>query len=68
MGNRTFSDDQKAWLDRIREHLTVNLTIDQEDFGLTPVLQRAGGWEPANRAFEGTLAEFVKSLNEAVAA
>jgi hypothetical protein len=51
VGNRTFSDDQKAWLDRIREHLTVNLTIDQEDFGLTPVLQRAGD-QPTERSRE----------------
>ena len=68
VGSRTFSDKQKAWLDRIREHLTANLTIDQEDFGLTPVLSRAGGWEPANRAFKGKLGDLVESLNEAVAA
>ena len=68
VGGRTFSDDQKAWLDRIREHLTANLTIDQEDCGLTPVLSRAGGWGRANRAFDGQLSGLVESLNEAVAA
>ena len=68
VGGRTLSDGQQEWLNRIRKHLTVNLTIDEEDFGLAPVLSRAGGWTPANRAFEGGLATLVKSLNEAVAA
>lgn len=60
--------DQQAWLDRIREHLVVNLSIDPEDFDLSPVLSRAGGWGPADRAFGGKLKPLLDSLNEAIAA
>lgn len=62
------TDAQQTWLNRIREHLTVNLTIGEEDLGGAPVLSRAGGCAPANEAFEGDLATLARSLNEAVAA
>jgi type I restriction enzyme R subunit len=65
---REFSDEQLAWLDRIREHLIVNLSIDREDFEVAPILSRAGGWNPADRAFMGHLAPLLQSLNEAIAA
>jgi type I restriction enzyme R subunit len=65
---RKFTTEQQAWLDRIREHLVANLTIDEDDFDAIPVLQQAGGWGRASRAFAGTLPELLKALNEAVAA
>jgi type I restriction enzyme R subunit len=63
-----FTPEQERWLGRIREHLVANLTIDEEDFENVPVLQTAGGWGNANRAFNGKLAVFLKSCNEAIAA
>ena len=66
--NKTFTEDQLAWLGRIREHMVANLSIDREDFNISPVLTRAGGWTPADRAFEGKLESLIQSLNEAVAA
>jgi type I restriction enzyme R subunit len=65
---RSFSPEQQAWLDRIREHLVANLSIDREDFDNVPILNDAGGWAPANRAFDGRLAELVNDLNAALAA
>ncbi len=67
-GGKQFTPDQRQWLDRIRAHLVENLSIDRDDFDLSPVLTRAGGWTPADRAFAGNLGELVESLNEAVAA
>jgi Domain of unknown function (DUF3559). len=29
---KTFTTEQQVWLDRIRAHLTANLSIDKEDF------------------------------------
>jgi len=63
-----FTDQQRQWLDRIRAHLIENLSIDQEDFEASPVFARAGGWKPADRAFDGKLDRLLKALNEAIAA
>jgi type I restriction enzyme, R subunit len=64
----TFTTDQQRWLERIRQHLIANLSIDEDDFENVPVLQAAGGWGNASRAFEGELPSLLKALNEAVAA
>jgi type I restriction enzyme R subunit len=58
------TDDQRRWLGYIRQHLVLNLSIDREDFDLQPVLSDRGGWAPANRAFEGQLADFLAELNK----
>ncbi len=63
-----FTEEQEKWLDRIRAHLTENLSIDRDDFEAIPVLAAAGGWKPADKAFEGKLDRLLKALNEAVAA
>jgi type I restriction enzyme, R subunit len=68
LASREFTSEQRQWLDRIREHLVANLSIDREDFEFAPVLARAGGWKPADRTFEGKLETLLKALNEAVAA
>ncbi len=66
--NKSFSDDQQLWLDRIRDHLVANLSIDQDDFLLMPVFDQAGGWVQANRVFDGKLKDLLAELNEAIAA
>ncbi len=63
-----FTPDQEKWLWRVREHLIANLSIDEDDFETVPVLQNAGGWGNANRAFEGKLPTLLKAFNEAIAA
>jgi type I restriction enzyme R subunit len=65
---KTFSAAQQQWLDRIRAHLVENLSIDREDFDVSPVLERPGGWTAADRAFDGKLAQWLREVNEAVAA
>jgi type I restriction enzyme R subunit len=65
---KTFTDDQRQWLDRIRAHLVENLTIEQDDFEYVPVFSNRGGWGVANKAFQGRLAEFLTELNQAIAA
>lgn len=65
----TFSAEQEKWLDRIREHLRENLSIDREDFELVPILSDAGGWPVARRIFgEQQLEALITNLNEAIAA
>lgn len=65
---REFTEPQRKWLDLIRAHVVTNLSIDKSDFDEVPILSRAGGWAPANRAFDGRLPDLLRSLNEAIAA
>jgi type I restriction enzyme R subunit len=39
----TFTPEQQRWLDRIREHMRANLSIDRDDFDLIPVFTDIGG-------------------------
>ena len=65
---QTFTPEQQLWIDRIREHLVTNLTIDREDFNVLPIFSRDGGWAPANRAFNDRLNNLLHRINEAMAA
>jgi type I restriction enzyme, R subunit len=65
---KKFTPGQQQWLDRIRAHLVENLSIDREDFDVAPVLERSGGWIAADRAFDGRLVQWLREVNEAVAA
>lgn len=65
---RRFSDEQRQWLNRIKDHLIANLTIDKADFNTVPIFTRSGGWRRANRIFENKLLELLAELNEAMAA
>jgi len=60
--------EQQKWLERIRAHLVVSLSIDREDFENVPILLDAGGWKPADRAFEGRLGSLLHEINTALAA
>src|SRR5713226_9008584 len=40
----TYTTEQQQWLDRIREHLRENLSIDKDDFEELPIFNRNGGW------------------------
>lgn len=62
------SAQQQQWLERIKDHLTQSLSIEQDDFEVIPVLANAGGWGAADRAFEGRLNTVLRTLNEAIAA
>jgi type I restriction enzyme R subunit len=63
-----FTEEQEKWLERIRAHLVVSLSIDRGDFEIVPILLDAGGWKPADKAFNGRLDKFLRELNSAVAA
>lgn len=65
---RTFDATQAAWLERIRQHLVTNLSIDREDFEAIPVFTNYGGWGRADRDFGGTLDNLIQRFNEALAA
>ncbi len=58
--------EQMQWLSLVREHLVKNLSMDEEDFDLTPLLEMRGGRAKARKVFPD-LPNVVAALNEAVA-
>lgn len=54
------------WLLFAREQLVNNLSMDEEDFDLTPLLEMRGGKAKARKVFPD-LPRLVAELNEAVA-
>jgi type I restriction enzyme R subunit len=64
---RKFTTEQQQWLERIKAHLTQNLSINQEDFEILPVFTRFGGWKKANGIFFGELPQLIHSFNQAIA-
>jgi type I restriction enzyme R subunit len=65
---KNFNEEQSKWLERIREHLIANLSIDKDDFDVVPIFTHFGGWGRANRAFNNGLDGIIRNLNEAIAA
>lgn len=66
---KSFTDEQRAWLDRIRQVMIANLSIERDDFEYQDALSKAGGWGAARRAFgEPQLDALLTELNEAIAA
>ncbi len=66
---QTFTTDQQKWLDRIKEVMLQNLSIDREDFEYQDALSGAGGWGAAKKLFgDKTLVNLLHRLNEAIAA
>ena len=65
---RELTIDQAKWLEYIRQHLVANLSIEVDDFDNIPVLANRGGWGPANKAFDGQLADLLEELNEELVA
>ena len=47
-GGRSFSDDQRWWLDQIAAHIGVNLSVSSDDFQYGALFSR-GGWIAARR-------------------
>lgn len=64
----SFDEDQKKWLNLIREHLVENLTIDETDFEDLPVFHDRGGKAKAKRVFGNQFQPLIQELNRRVAA
>ena len=65
---RTFTKEQEKWLEYIRRHLVMNLSIDKDDFENLPVFSQRGGLAKARKVFGAQFEELLKQLNERVAA
>lgn len=59
---KTFTPEQEKWLELIRAHLIENLVVEEDDFRLIP-FSRHGGWNKANRVFDGKLKDLIDEIN-----
>jgi type I restriction enzyme, R subunit len=64
---RVFTDEQRAWLDRIRDTIAASLTITTDDFEYTPFAEH-GGIGKAYEVFGDDLAPLLEELNEELVA
>lgn len=64
---RTFTDEQRAWLERIRDHIAASLAIAAEDFEAVPFIQH-GGLGKAYELFGDQLTPLLNELTEVLAA
>ena len=64
---RTFTDEQRRWLDMMKDHIAASLEIEVDDFDLTPFTDE-GGLARASKVFGKELGAVLKELNEVLAA
>ncbi len=64
---RKFTEDQRQWLEAIRDHVAESLTIETDDFDYVPFAQR-GGLGKAQQVFGADLKVILAELNEVLAA
>jgi type I restriction enzyme R subunit len=64
---REFTHEQIDWLNMIKDHITTSLTIEMEDFQLSP-FQEKGGAMHVYELFGQDLDTILKELNEVLAA
>jgi len=61
------TDEQKKWLEYIKQHLIENLAISKPDFEEQPIFYDHGGWKAANRVFNYKLESLIDKINFEVA-
>ncbi len=64
---KTFTDEQRHWLEMIRDHIAANLSIDTEDFDYAPFAQE-GGLGKVHQVFGDKLNKIIEELNGTLAA
>jgi len=64
---RTFTDEQRAWLERICDHIAASLAITADDFEAVPFVQH-GGLGKAYELFGDHLTPLLDELTEVLAA
>jgi len=67
VGGKSFSAEQRKWLEMIRDHIAANLLIETDDFDYAPFAQ-AGGIGKVWQLFGDDLSKILDELNEALAA
>jgi len=64
---KTFTEEQRRWLEMIRDHIAASLGIELDDFELSPFSQH-GGLGKVYQLFGDKLNSMIEELNETLAA
>ena len=64
---KKFTNEQRHWLEMIRDHVAANLSIEKDDFELAP-FSREGGLGKVHQVFGNELNKIIEELNGALAA
>jgi type I restriction enzyme R subunit len=64
---KKFTDEQRHWLQMIRDHVAANLGVEPDDFEFAPFAQE-GGLGKVHQVFGSELSKLVEELNGALAA
>ena len=64
---KQFSEEQRHWLEMIRDHIAANLGIETDDFEYAPFSQE-GGHGKVYQLFGDELNTLIAQLNETLAA
>jgi type I restriction enzyme, R subunit len=66
-GGKKFSNEQRHWLEMIRDHVAANLLVEPDDFEYAPFAQE-GGLGKVHQLFGVDLNRIIEELNGALAA
>ena len=64
---KKFTDEQRHWLEMIRDHVAANLVVEADDFEYVPFAQE-GGLGKVHQLFPEGLQNIIESLNMALVA
>ena len=64
---KKFTEEQRRWLEMIRDHIASNLGIEADDFEYAPFAQK-GGIGKVYQLFGSELPAMLASLNDSLAA
>ena len=64
---KKFTDEQRRWLEMIRDHIAANLSIEKDDFDYAPFAQE-GGIGKVYQVFGDELNQIIEELNGTLAA
>ncbi len=67
MGLPALTDEQRRWLEMIRDHISANLSIEANDFDYAPFAQQ-GGLGKVHQVFGDELNKLLEEMNEVLAA
>ena len=67
-GGRTYTPDQRGWLEAIRDHLAANIDLHLRDLQELPQFTERGGVIAARQAFGSRLDGLIDDLSEALVA
>lgn len=62
------TDEQQKWMGYIKEHLKLNMTLDENDLKEAPVFTDRGGFKIFKKVFPANYSTIIHDINTAIAA